>query len=75
MDVASDNLPDDVETLRAMLLAERARPSAAEALQAELIAQREENKALQAERIRLGVRIPRHRGHGFHGNVGTISTG
>ena len=53
MDVTLDNLPDDVEALRAMLLAERAKLVTTEALEAQLLAQHEENKALKAERIRL----------------------
>jgi hypothetical protein len=69
MDPGLDTLPDDVETLRAMVLAERAELAALETEveqnEAELLAQIEENKVLAAERIRLGdvvetltVRIP-----------------
>ena len=54
MDVAADTLSDDVETLKAMLLAERAKLAAVEEIEAQLLAQIEENKVLQAERIRLG---------------------
>ena len=53
MDTGLDTLPDDVETLHAMLLAERAKLVTADALQAQLQAQNEQNKALEAERIRL----------------------
>jgi transposase len=53
MEAALDTLPNDVETLRAMLLAERAKAAAAEALQAQLAAQIEAGKAVEAERIRL----------------------
>lgn len=54
MDVAADTLPDDVETLQAMVLAERAKLATIEAIEAQLQAQLEENKVLEAERIRLG---------------------
>ena len=54
MDVAADTLPDDVETLKAMILAARAEQAAVEEIEAELEAQIEENKLLRAERIRLG---------------------
>jgi transposase len=54
MDVAADTLPDDVETLKAMILAARAEQAALEEIEAELEAQIEENKVLRAERIRLG---------------------
>jgi transposase len=54
MDVAPDTLPDDVETLRAMLLDERAKRATVEEIEAQLQAQLEENKVLEAERIRLG---------------------
>jgi transposase len=58
MDPGLDTLPDDVETLRAMVLAERAKLAALETEveqnEAELLAQIEENKVLAAERIRLG---------------------
>src|SRR5260370_27948644 len=61
MDVAADTLPDDVETLKAMILADQAKLAAAtrlaaeaEATRLELVAQLEENKVLEAERIRLG---------------------
>ena len=57
MDAGLDTLPDDVETLRAMLLAERAKLVPAEALQAQLQAQNEQNKALRAERLRLEDRV------------------
>ncbi len=50
--MALDSLPDDVETLQAMLLVERAK-------QAELAAQIEENKTLEAERIRLEAEVDR----------------
>lgn len=53
MDVAADTLPDDVETLRAMLLAEQAKLATLETIEAQLQAQLEENQALEAERIRL----------------------
>lgn len=61
MDVALDNLPDDVETLRAMILAERAQQVGTGALQAQVLAQNEANKveiaALEAQvrNIRLSV--------------------
>jgi len=48
MDVAADTLSDDVETLKAMLLAERAKLAAVEEIEAQLLAQIEENKVLQA---------------------------
>jgi len=51
MDVAADTLPDDVETLKAMLLAEQAK---LEEVEAQLQDQIDENKVLAAERIRLG---------------------
>ena len=65
MDVALETLPDDVETLRAMILAERAKLATVEEIEAQLQAQLEENEAqlltqieenktLEAERIRLG---------------------
>jgi len=54
MDVAADTLPDDAETLKAMILADRAKLAALEEIETELQAQIEENKVLAAERIRLG---------------------
>ena len=57
MDAGLDTLPDDVETLRAMLLAERAKLVPLETLQAQLQAQNEQNKALRAERLRLEDRV------------------
>ena len=54
MDVAPDTLPDDVETLKAMLLAERAKLATVEEIEAQLQALLEENEVLAAERIRLG---------------------
>ncbi len=54
MDVELDTLPDDVETLKAIILAARAEQAALEEIEAELEAQLEENKLLNAERIRLG---------------------
>jgi transposase len=52
MDVALDSFPDDVETLQAVLLVERAK-------QVELAVQIEENKTLEAERIRLEAEVDR----------------
>jgi len=57
MDAGLDTLPDDVETLRAMLLAERAKLVPLETLQAQLQAQNEQNKALRADRLRLEDRV------------------
>ena len=54
MDVAADTLPNDAETLKAMILADRAKLAALEEIETELQAQIEENKVLAAERIRLG---------------------
>ena len=54
MDVAADTLPDDVETLKAMILADRAKLASLEEVEAQLQAELEVNKALKAERIRLG---------------------
>lgn len=57
MELAAADLPDDVDTLRAMILAEQAKVAAAKAELACITVEREQLEKLEAERIRLEAQV------------------
>ena len=59
MEIAAADLPDDAETLRAMLLAARAQTAAAEAEMEQIVAERERLAIAEAERRRLEAEVAR----------------
>lgn len=59
MDVGAADLPDDVETLRAMILAERTRAAAADAEIQQIEAERAQLAAVETERAQLLAEVAR----------------